>query len=181
LYRKGCFLFVDEMGTHTSLAPVYAYAPIGERAFFEIPRETAARTPGCLRAFSSRRDGTFYGRGRSDHRPRLCNLREAFAGSHPEARTGCGDGQSLGAHRPRRVRELVEERRCEFIYLPSYSADLNLIEEALSKVKLILRKVGARTKDALIDAMGVALATVSAQDVREFFAHYGYRTPAHQL
>jgi hypothetical protein len=28
----------DEMGTHTSLAPLYAYSPIGERAFFEIPR-----------------------------------------------------------------------------------------------------------------------------------------------
>jgi hypothetical protein len=24
----------DEMGTHTSLAPLYAYAPIGQRAFF---------------------------------------------------------------------------------------------------------------------------------------------------
>ena len=34
-------VFVDEMGTHTSLAPIYAYAPIGERAFFEIPRYTA--------------------------------------------------------------------------------------------------------------------------------------------
>ena len=32
-------VFVDEMGTHTSLAPLYAYAPIGQRAFFEIPRK----------------------------------------------------------------------------------------------------------------------------------------------
>jgi hypothetical protein len=31
-------VFVDEMGTHTSLAPLYAYAPVGERAFFEVPR-----------------------------------------------------------------------------------------------------------------------------------------------
>jgi hypothetical protein len=31
-------VFVDEMGTHTSLAPLHAYTPIGERAFFEIPR-----------------------------------------------------------------------------------------------------------------------------------------------
>ncbi len=43
-------VFVDEMGTHTSLAPLYAYAPIGERAFFEIPRNLKARTPRCLRA-----------------------------------------------------------------------------------------------------------------------------------
>jgi hypothetical protein len=46
-------VFVDEeMGTHTSLAPLYAYSPIGERAFFEIPRNLKARTPRCLRAFT---------------------------------------------------------------------------------------------------------------------------------
>ena len=30
-------VFVDEMGTQTSLAPLYAYTPVGKRAFFEIP------------------------------------------------------------------------------------------------------------------------------------------------
>jgi hypothetical protein len=45
-------VFVDEMGTHTSLAPIYAYAPIGERAFFEIPRNRGVRTPRCLPAFT---------------------------------------------------------------------------------------------------------------------------------
>ena len=43
-------VFVDEMGTHTSLAPIYAYAPIGERAFFEVPRNLKARTRRCWRA-----------------------------------------------------------------------------------------------------------------------------------
>jgi transposase len=88
---------------------------------------------------------------------------------------------NLGAHRPRRVRELVEERGCELIYLPPYSPDLNPIEEALSKVKHLLRKVGARTKETLIEAMGLALAAVSDQDGRGFFVHCGYRTPAQQL
>jgi hypothetical protein len=40
----GRLVFVDEMGTHTSLAPIYAYAPVGERAFFKIPRNLKART-----------------------------------------------------------------------------------------------------------------------------------------
>jgi hypothetical protein len=46
-------VFVDEMGTHTSLAPLYAYAPVGERVFFSSSRsqETAARTRRFLRAF----------------------------------------------------------------------------------------------------------------------------------
>ncbi len=87
---------------------------------------------------------------------------------------------NLGAHRPRRVRELIEERGCELLYLPPYSPDLNPIEEAFSKVKHVLRKLGARAKEALIEAMGRALGAVSAQDAEGFFAHCGYRTPAQQ-
>ena len=88
---------------------------------------------------------------------------------------------NLGAHRPKRIRELIEERGCELIYLPPYSPDFNPIEEALSKIKHCLRKIGARTKEALIEAMGRALAAVSTEDVRGFFTHCGYRIPAQQL
>ena len=88
---------------------------------------------------------------------------------------------NLGAHRPRRVRELIEARGCKLVYLPSYSPDLNPIEETFAKVKHILRKTCARTKEHLIEAMGRALAAVSAQDVRGFFVHCGYCAPAQQL
>jgi transposase len=88
---------------------------------------------------------------------------------------------NLGAHRPKRIRELIEERGAELIYLPPYSPDLNPIEEALSKIKHILRKIGARTKEVLIEAMGRALAAVSALDMRGFFVNCGYRVPAQQL
>jgi transposase len=84
---------------------------------------------------------------------------------------------NLGAHRPRRVRELIEGVGCELIYLPPYSPDLNPIEEAFSKVKHILRKLSARGKEALIEAIGRALGTVSTEDMRGFFAHCGYRAP----
>ena len=88
---------------------------------------------------------------------------------------------NLGAHRPKRVRELIEARGCELIYLPPYSPDLNPIEEALSKVKHILRKICARNTEALIEAMGRVLGAVSARYVRGFFAHCGYHAPAQQL
>jgi transposase len=87
----------------------------------------------------------------------------------------------LGAHRPKKIEELIEERGCELVYLPSYSPDLNPIEEALWKIKHILRKIGARTKDALIEAMGQALGAVDVQDARGYFAHCGYSTPAQHL
>ena len=42
--NPGRLVWVDEMGTHTSLAPLYAYAPIGERAFLDIPRNHGMNT-----------------------------------------------------------------------------------------------------------------------------------------
>jgi len=88
---------------------------------------------------------------------------------------------NLGAHRPKRVRELIEERGCELVYLPAYSPDYNPIEEAFAKIKNLLREAAARTKEALVDAIGVALSAVSAQDARGFFEHAGYRPTAHLL
>jgi transposase len=40
---------------------------------------------------------------------------------------------NLGAHRPERIRELIEARRAEIVFVPSYSPDLNPIEQAFSK------------------------------------------------
>ena len=56
---------------------------------------------------------------------------------------------NLGAHRPKRIRQFIEAKGCERLYLPSYSPDLDPIEEALSKIKHILRKIAARTKETL--------------------------------
>jgi transposase len=61
---------------------------------------------------------------------------------------------NLGAHRPKKVRQLIEERRCELVYLPSYSPDLNPIEEAFAKIKNLLRKARARSKEALVETIG---------------------------
>lgn len=46
---------------------------------------------------------------------------------------------NLAAHKGQRIKELIEERGCELIYLPPYSPDLNPIEEAFSKVKRLLQ------------------------------------------
>jgi len=79
------------------------------------------------------------------------------------------------------VRELIEERGCELIYLPSYSPDFNPIEEAFSKIKGMVRQAGARTREALVDVLGQALSAISAQDARGYFEHAGYRPKAQLL
>jgi transposase len=89
---------------------------------------------------------------------------------------------NLSATREPRVRDLIEERGCEVVYLPPYSPHLNPIEEAFAKLKtLLLRRAGARTPEALIEAMGRALGAVAARDARGFFGSCGYRTPAQLL
>ena len=71
---------------------------------------------------------------------------------------------NLQVHKSARVRELVEGAGAEVLFLPPYSPDLNPIEEAFSRVKGILRRIGARTREALVEATGRALDAVSRQD-----------------
>ena len=52
-------------------------------------------------------------------------------------------------HKGEKVKELIEERGCELLFLLSYSPDFNPIEEAFSKVKKLLRKAEAHTREAL--------------------------------
>jgi transposase len=88
---------------------------------------------------------------------------------------------NLTAHKGERVRELIEDRGCELVFLPPYSPDFNPIEQAFSKLKALLRRSEARTREALIEAMGAALSAVSARDASGFFGHCGYRTAAQLL
>jgi transposase len=71
------------------------------------------------------------------------------------------------------VRQLVSS--------PDKKSHLNPIEEAFAKLKALLRRAGARTREALIEAMGRALDLVTAADARGFFEHRGYRVAAHLL
>ncbi|MBV9454830.1 MAG: transposase [Rubrobacter sp.] len=75
------------------------------------------------------------------------------------------------------VRELIQSKGCKLLYLPPYSPDLNPIEEAFAKVKALLRRSGARAREALMEAIGRALGAVTAQDARSFFEHCGYCLP----
>jgi hypothetical protein len=81
---------------------------------------------------------------------------------------------NLAAHKAPRVRALLDRSGFAYRYLPAYSPDLNPIEPAWAKVKAELRRVGARTADALHDACGPALAAITPQDAAGCFRHSGY-------
>ena len=71
---------------------------------------------------------------------------------------------SLGAHKTRAVRDLLEQSGFAYRYLPPYSPDLNPIEHARAKVKAGLRRAAARSVGALHDAVGATLDTITARD-----------------
>jgi len=88
---------------------------------------------------------------------------------------------NLGAHRPKRIRELIEQRGAQLVFVPSYSPDLNPIEQAFSKIKNILRKLGARTHEALIEAISEALSEVTPVEAAGWFDHCGYKVEVQYL
>ncbi len=74
------------------------------------------------------------------------------------------------------MRPLITGAGCLLVYLPAYSPDLTPIEQAFSKIKEYLRRVGARTREGLAAAITAAMATVTAQDAKGWFTHCGYTT-----
>lgn len=81
---------------------------------------------------------------------------------------------NLSVHKGERVRQLIEARGCELLFLPACSPDFSPIEETFSKLKAFLRRVGARTHEALQEAIGQALEMVTATDALGWFTHCGY-------
>ena len=84
---------------------------------------------------------------------------------------------NLPAHKAPRVRALLDRSGFAYRYLPAYSPDMNPIEPAWAKVKAELRRVAARTVEALHGACAPALAAISPQDAAGFFRHSGYGRP----
>ena len=140
-------VFVDEMGTHTSLAPLYAYAPVGERAFFEIPRNRGKNTTLLTSLHQGGMGPSMAVEGASTYRVFETYVERLLTPALRPGQVVVMD--NLGAHRPKRIRDLIEARGAELVFVPSYSPDLNPIEQAFSKIKNVLRKLGARTHEAL--------------------------------
>src|SRR3712207_7011962 len=160
-------LFVDEMGTNTSLSAVYAWAKKGQRAHCSVPRNRGANTT-VLSSMSAEGMGpSLTVEGTTTSVVFEAYVEQVLAPTLCKGQVVVMD--NLSAHKGERVRELIEERGCQLVYLPSYSPDLNPIEEAFSKIKRLVRKAEARTREALVEAIGSALSAVTSNDARGFF------------
>ena len=172
-------VFVDESGMHTSMDRVRSRAPRGERAYGKVPRNRGKNTTLIASMSLSGMGESMCVEGATDAEVFEVYVKYFLAPTLSEGQVVVLD--NLGAHRPQRIRELIEERGAELVYLPSYSPDLNPIEEAFSKIKNILRKVGARTHEALVEAMSEALSEVTPWDAAGWFDHCGYEVEVQYL
>jgi transposase len=173
------FVFVDECSTNTSLSPIYGWSRRGQRVCFEAPRNWGANLT-LLSSMSAERMGpSMVVEGATTKAVFETYVERVLAPALTPGQVIVMD--NLSSHKGSRIRELIEGRGCELLYLPPYSPDLNPIEQAFAKLKALLRKAGARTREALIEAMGRALETVTASDARGFFEHRGYRLLAQTL
>jgi transposase len=168
-------VFVDEMGTNTSLHPPYAWSPRGERSRCSVPRNRGPNTTLLASMMAEGMGPCLAVEGATTGVVFETYVEKALVPSLRRGQVVVMD--NLSAHKGGRVRELVESAGCELLYLPPYSPDLSPIEEAFSKVKGLLRKAQARSREALVEAMGMALDAVTARDARGFFEHCGYCTP----
>ena len=170
---------MDESGFSTSMTRLRARAPKGKRAYGKVPRNRGKnQTLIAAITLEGGMGAPMTVEGATDALALEAYVEHFLAPSLSRGQVVVLDG--LGAHRTDRVRELVEGRGADVVFLPSYSPEMNPIEEAFSKIKQLVRKAEARTREALVEAIGRALAAVTPEDAAGWFAHAGYHWPQDQ-
>lgn len=172
-------MVVDECGSNTNLAPRYARAPTGERAYVKAPRNTEENTTLIASMTTSGLGAAMTLLGATNRVAFQAYVEKLLAPSLIPGQVVVMD--NLSAHKTERVRTLIEQRGCQLWFLPSYSPDLSPIEEAFSKLKGILRKAEARSREALEVAIAKALDAITPADAQAYLRHCSYGTTAQSL
>jgi transposase len=81
---------------------------------------------------------------------------------------------NLAAHKVAGVQDAIRAVGASLLYLPPYSPDLNPIEQLFAKLKALLRKAAARTKEALWSAIGELLDAFPENECRNYLENCGY-------
>jgi transposase len=166
---------LDECGSNIALTPLYARAPKGQRARGSVPRNRGKNTT-LLASLSLEGIGaSMMIEGSANAAAFEAYLEQILIPSLHPGQIVVMD--NLSVHKGARARQLIEEKGCQVLFLPAYSPDFSPIEETFSKIKAFLRRAGARTREALEEAIAQALETVTAQDAQGWFRHCGYLPP----
>ncbi len=165
-------VFVDESGVATDMARRYGRAPRGQRAAGTVPYGRWERLTILGGLSLTGLVACMAVNGATDTDVMLAFTRHVLVPALRPGQVVVLD--NLAPHKAPRVRRLIERAGCRLLFLPPYSPDLNPIEPAWSKLKTLLRGLGARTTDALHAALTTLVDAITASDARGYFRHCGY-------
>jgi transposase len=171
-FKAESLVFVDESGCNLALTPRYGWAPRGERAVAQAPRNRGPNTTVLAALTTEGLQASMIVEGAANTEVFLTYLDKVLCPSLQPGKTVVMD--NLNVHRAAAVRDRIEARECQLVFLPSYSPDFNPIEEAFSKLKTYLRRAKARTRERLESAIAEGLQRITAQDARHWFTHCGF-------
>jgi len=175
----GKLVFLDECGSTIALTRVYGRSPKGKRARGSVPRNRRANITLIASLSLQGMGEALILDGSADTTAFEISIEQILAPSLQAGQIVILD--NLNTHTGDKVRQAIEARGCQLLFLPSYSPDLSPIEEAFSKLKAFLRRVGARTPETLQEALGQALLTITVQDAHGWFGHCGYQPVASNI
>ena len=171
-------VFLDESAVLTNMARRYGRSPCGQRAYAKVPFGhwkrlsvlSAIGLDGILATMSveDATDGDIFAAYREQVLLPVLHERT------PDAVLVM---DNLRPHKTPQVQAVLDGSGFPYRYLPSDSPDLSPIEPGWAKVKSYLRRVAARTVEALEQALAPALDSITAQDAAAFFRHCGYACP----
>jgi transposase len=165
-------VFVDACGSTIALTPLYARAPRGQRAYGSAPRNWGKNTTLIAGLTLAGVQAPFILEGAVDTLAFETYVEQVLAPSLRPGQVVVLD--NLSVHKGEQVRQAIEARGCQVLFLPAYAPDLPPIEEAFSKRKAWLRRLEARTCEALEEAIIEALKQITGQDARGWFWPSGY-------
>jgi transposase len=169
-------VLVDESGTNISLTRLYGWAPQEQRATGSVPRTHGKNTTLVAALAPDGLHEPWLIEGAIETDSVVCSIAEQLAPTLRPGQIVVLDNVSV--HKAERVRQASEARHCQLLFLPPYSPDFTPIEQAFSKIKAILRGLGARSKEALQEAVRLAIEAITRHDAAAWFAHAGYALPA---
>jgi transposase len=168
-------LFLDETSTPITLTPLRGRAPRGQRAVGRVPRGKRPHISWLATLSANGFGESLVVEGAVDGQVFELFVERVLV---PRLRPGqIVVWDNLNVHKSTRARSLIEQAGSRVVFLPSYSPDFNPIEQAFAKAKQALRRMGARSWETVVAAVGEVLATVTAADARAFFAEAGFPLP----
>jgi transposase len=164
--------FVDESGANVTLARRYGWAPRNERCQGAVPRKYGHNLTLIASLSLDGLEAPMLLEGAVDSLAFERYVAEVLV---PTLRRGeLVILDNLAVHKQPAIRAMIEAAGCRLLFLPSYSPDFSPIELAFAKIKAYLRRVGARTQEALEEAIAVAIDLITAADASGYFRHNGY-------